>query len=57
MGEVAAAAGPGLTVQGVQVNHLAHLAGAATGAFLIFLLSRLPEDPNTAKKLDGTVQK
>ncbi|KAL4426803.1 hypothetical protein ABPG77_006589 [Micractinium sp. CCAP 211/92] len=38
-----ATAGRGLTIGGMQVGHVAHLAGAAMGVLLVLLLSRLPE--------------
>lgn len=38
-----ATAGRGLTMGGMQVGHVAHLAGAAMGVLLVLLLSRLPE--------------
>ncbi|EFN59133.1 hypothetical protein CHLNCDRAFT_49978 [Chlorella variabilis] len=43
LGELQMAAGGGLTVGGMQVGHVAHLAGAAAGVLLVLLLSRLPE--------------
>jgi membrane associated rhomboid family serine protease len=36
------ATGGGVTVGGMQVGHIAHLAGAAVGVLLVVLLSRLP---------------
>lgn len=38
-----ATAGRGMTMGGMQVGHVAHLAGAAVGVLLVVLLSRLPE--------------
>ena len=32
-----------MRVGGMQVGHIAHLAGAAAGVLLVLLLSRLPE--------------
>lgn len=37
------ASSAGVRVGGVQVGHVAHLAGAAAGVLLVLLLSRLPE--------------
>lgn len=37
------AAGKGATLGGMQVSHVAHLAGAAVGVLLVLLISRLPE--------------
>ncbi|GAB4817608.1 hypothetical protein N2152v2_004654 [Parachlorella kessleri] len=37
------AGGRALTVGGMQVGHIAHLAGAAVGALLVLLLSKLPD--------------
>lgn len=34
--------GRALTLAGVQVGHLAHLAGALVGVVLVLILSRLP---------------
>jgi membrane associated rhomboid family serine protease len=43
LGEFRMAAGGGLTVGGMQVGHVAHLAGAAVGVLLVLLVARLPE--------------
>lgn len=37
------AGGRGLTLAGMHVGHIAHLAGAAVGVALVLLLARLPE--------------
>jgi hypothetical protein len=43
LGELQMVAGGGMRVGGVQVGHIAHLAGAAAGVLLVLLLSRLPD--------------
>lgn len=37
------AAGKAATIGGLQVGHVAHLAGAAAGVVLVALISRLPD--------------
>ena len=39
----AAVMGSGAMVGASSVSHVAHLAGAVAGVFLVFVLSRLPE--------------
>ena len=38
-----ATAGKAATIGGMQVGHVAHLAGAAVGVLLVLALARLPE--------------
>jgi hypothetical protein len=38
--------GRALTLAGMQVGHMAHLAGAAVGVALVLLLSKLPDIGN-----------
>jgi hypothetical protein len=40
--ELKAQAGGGLMLGGLQVSHIAHLAGAMAGVLLVLLLTRLP---------------
>jgi membrane associated rhomboid family serine protease len=46
--EASAQAAGGLRIGGMQVGHIAHLAGALAGVLLVWLLSKLP-DPDAAK--------